>query len=254
MAQAPSNTYPPRPPYINTQNTNSNQNTGSNPSAGFMVCWTADGAPVSIYAPFGVCPMGFFSSKPPSGENFSPSDPDETFTPEPDEEDEYVQPPIDYDNIVICHSPCMLYSGSENQQSTSVSVPSGVCPAAYPFYTKPECDIPEDVQGRFDAYQAQIDALLAEIDGARSSEEVRDLTAQLEALKAQLEASEGEEEESVTLGGGGEMYFPPPTPPPPSKQAGFGNIPMWAIVGGVTLVAIIVIMSNKRQQPVVIKG
>ena len=41
---------------------------------------------------------------------------------------------------------------------------------------------------------------------------------------------------------------------PAPKQAGFGNIPTWAIIGGVTLVAIIVIMSRRRQQPVVVKG
>ena len=41
---------------------------------------------------------------------------------------------------------------------------------------------------------------------------------------------------------------------PAPKQAGFGNIPTWAIIGGVTLVAIIVIMSSRKQQPVVVKG
>ena len=41
---------------------------------------------------------------------------------------------------------------------------------------------------------------------------------------------------------------------PAPKQAGFGNIPTWAIIGGVTLVAIIVIMSRRRQKPVVVKG
>lgn len=225
-------------------------------SAQFMECYTANGALVSIFAPFGVCPLGFFSKPPETTDAFSEGQTEDAFDDEvfENDEDEGVS---QQENSVICHSPCMILSGSNNQHSQSVSVISGVCPPSHPYYTKPTCTIPEDVEALMESYQAQIDALSAEIDGARSSEQVRDLTAQLEALKAQLEASEGEEEESVTLGGGGGMYFPPPLPPlPPEqpKQAGFGNIPNWAIIGGITLVAIIMIISSKRQQPVVVKG
>ena len=202
-----------------------------------MVCYTANGQPVSVQSSTGSCPMGLFSKPPEQQETFSPSDSTDEFV---DEEDDVVS---QQDSSVVCHSPCMMFSGSDNQQSQSVSVISGVCPPSYPFYTKPDCEIPEDAQGLIDSYQNQIDALLEDLANSNSSEEVSDLTEQLEALQAQLEASQG--------GGGGGM--PAPYEPAP-KQAGFGNIPTWAIIGGVTLVAIIVIMSSRRQQPVVVKG
>ena len=262
-----------------------------------MVCYTANGQPVSVQSSTGSCPMGLFSKPPEQQETFSPSDSTDEFV---DEEDDvvsqqdssvvchspcmmfsgsdnqqsqsvsvisgvcppsypfYTKPDCEIsedvvdeeddvvsqqDSSVVCHSPCMMFSGSDNQQSQSVSVISGVCPPSYPFYTKPDCEIPEDAQGLIDSYQNQIDALLEDLANSNSSEEVSDLTEQLEALQAQLEASQG--------GGGGGM--PAPYEPAP-KQAGFGNIPTWAIIGGVTLVAIIVIMSSRRQQPVVVKG
>jgi len=197
-----------------------------------MVCYTANGQPVSVQTSTGSCPMGLFSKPPDATDAFSDAD----------TEDDVVS---QEDSSVVCHSPCMMFSGSDNQQSQSVSVISGVCPPSYPFYTKPDCEIPEDVQGLMDSYQNQIDALLEDLANSNSSEQVSDLTEQLEALQAQLEASQGG-------GGGGGIPILPYEPAP--KQAGFGNIPTWAIIGGVTLVAIIVIMSRRRQKPVVVKG
>ena len=215
-----------------------------------MVCYTANGQPVSVQTSTGSCPMGLFSKPPEQQETFSPSDSTDEFV---DEQDEDVEDTVSQqDSSVICHSPCMIFSGSDNQQSQSVSVISGVCPPSYPFYTKPTCEIPEDVEALMDSYQAEIDALLAEIANSDSSEQVSDLTEQLKALQAQLQASE--EAESLPSGGGGGMYVPPPLPPEQSKQAGFGNIPMWAIFGGLGLVALIVIMGSRKAQPVVVKG
>jgi len=266
-----------------------------------MVCYTANGQPVSVQTSTGSCPMGLFSKPPDATDAFSDGEtedvPDLDLFMEEEEDDVvsqqdnsvvchspcmmfsgwdnlqsqsvsmisgvcppsypfYTEPnckilPEDdgdeevsqQDNSVVCHSPCMIFSGSGNQQSQSVSVISGVCPSSYPFYTKPDCEIPEDVQGLMDSYQNQIDALLEDLANSNSSEQVSDLTEQLEALQAKLEASQG--------GGGGGGILPYEPAP---KQAGFGNIPTWAIIGGVTLVAIIVIMSSRRQQPVVVKG
>lgn len=215
-----------------------------------MTCYTVNGQPVSIQTSTGSCPMGLFSKPPEQQDAFSASDSTDEFV---DEQDEDVEDTVSQqDSSVICHSPCMRFSGSDNQQSQSVSVISGVCPPSYPFYTKPECVIPEDVQALMDSYQAEIDALLADIANSDSSEQVSELTEQLEALQAQLQASE--DAESLPLGGGGGMYMPPPLPPEQTKQAGFGNIPMWAIFGGLGLVALIVIMGSRRQQPVTVKG
>ena len=216
-----------------------------------ITCYTANGQPVSIQTSTGSCPMGLFSKPPEQQEAFSPSDSTEEYVDEQDEDDEDTV--SQQDSSVICHSPCMIFSGSDNQQSQSVSVISGVCPPSYPFYTKPSCEIPKDVQELMDSYQAEIDALLADIANSNSSEQASELTAQLEALQAQLQASE--DAESLPLGGGGGgMYVPPPLPPEQSKQAGFGNIPMWAIFGGLGLVALIVIMGSRKAQPVTVKG
>lgn len=212
-----------------------------------MICFTADGAPVSVFSSNGSCPSGLFTSKPPTEDTFvDPVRPDvypNSPYPPPNnttEEDEpYVQDPIDYSQIVVCHSPCVRLSGSANKQSTSVSVPSGVCPPSYPFYSKPDCEIPDDVQALMDAYQAQIDALEAEASQSDSSQEIDDLNAQIEALKDNLASSQTR------------------SPNPylePTKQAGFGNIPMWAIIAGVGLVVVIALMGSRRQQPVVVKG
>tara|TARA_R110000787_G_scaffold4210_4_gene16328 strand:- start:3651 stop:4472 length:822 start_codon:yes stop_codon:yes gene_type:complete len=255
-----------------------------------MVCYTANGQPVSVQTSTGSCPMGLFSKPPDATDAFSDADTEDDVVSQEDssvvchspcmmfsgwdnlqsqsvsmisgvcppsypfytEPNCKILPEDDGDDVVsqedssvVCHSPCMMFSGSDNQQSQSVSVISGVCPPSYPFYTKPDCEIPEDVQGLMDSYQNQIDALLEDLANSNSSEQVSDLTEQLEALQAQLEASQGG-------GGGGGIPILPYEPAP--KQAGFGNIPTWAIIGGVTLVAIIVIMSSRRQQPVVVKG
>jgi hypothetical protein len=274
-----------------------------NNNSGMMVCYTANGQPVSVFSSTGSCPMGFFSKPPDTEDAFEVAEEVDTFMDdydgddEEDDEEEYIPQyqicfspceifsgwetpqsqevsyigggdcpashpfstkplckiPDDVNEAEeeyipqyqICHSPCKIFSGSENQQSYSVSAPLGTCPASYPFSSKPNCEIPDDVQERFDAYQNQIDALLEDLANSNSSEDISDLTEQLEALQAQLEESK-----QATLGVG---YIPPAYEPAP-KQAGFGNIPTWAIIGGVTLVAIIVIMSSRRQQPVFVKG
>ena len=212
-----------------------------------MVCYTANGQPVSVQSSTGSCPMGLFSKPPDTEDAFEVAEEVDTFMDdydgddEEDDEEEYIP------QYQICHSPCKIFSGSENQQSQEISyIGGGDCPASYPFSSKPNCEIPDDVQERFDAYQNQIDALLEDLSNSNSSEQVSDLTEQLEALQAQLEASQG------GGGGGGGIQILPYEPAP--KQAGFGNIPTWAIIGGVTLVAIIVIMSSRKQQPVVVKG
>jgi hypothetical protein len=223
-----------------------------------MVCYTANGQPVSIQTSTGSCPMGLFSKPPDTMDAFSESETGDTFVDEDEDEDEDEDDDDVEDYIPqfqSCFSRCKIFSGSENQQSEQVSyVGGGDCPASHPFSTKPSCEIPDDVQGRFDSYQAQIDALLEDLANSESSEEVSDLTEQLEALRAELEASQGGGGVGGGGGGGGGGGMPYPPYDPPSKQAGFGNIPTWAIIGGVVLVAIIAIMSSRRQQPAVVKG
>lgn len=123
-------------------------------------------------------------------------------------------------SILICHSPCNS-SGNYSVQASA----SGRCPASHPFLVAPDCSEAKDsLDALMDLFRQQQEAL-EEAQSNNDSQETETLRQQLADLQMQIELAEMQ---------------------PEPKQAGFGNIPNWAILSGLGLVALIVILTSQR--------
>jgi hypothetical protein len=130
-------------------------------------------------------------------------------------------------SILICHSPCNS-SGNYSLQASA----SGSCPASHPFLVAPDCsDARDSIDALMDLFREQQEAL-ANAQNNNNTEETEALKKQLADLQMQIQLAQMQ-----------------PTPEP--KQAGLGGIPMWAILGGLGLVAVIAIMGSRRPAAVV---
>ena len=130
-------------------------------------------------------------------------------------------------SILICHSPCNS-SGNYSVQASA----SGSCPASHPFLVAPDCsDARDSIDALMDLFREQQEAL-ANAQNNNNTEETEALKKQLADLQMQIQLAQMR-----------------PTPEP--KQAGLGDIPMWAILGGLGLVAVIAIMGSRRPAAVV---
>ena len=235
MAQAP--TTPPNLPSEDAVRDDFSQGI---PTTG--TCYTADGVAVGVYLVNGQCPQGFFAEAPRDEDSFADSNEDDAYSVEdllddlvdfgPDEgetgEEEIFE--VSDGQVRICYTPC-----NANGNTFGVAfVGLDACPQTHPFSEKPDCS---EVRDSLDALVERYDELLAEAEGA-NAEELQALQDKIADLQEAMQTP---------------VVAPLPLPPAPQK-AGFGDIPPWAILAGLGVVAVIAILGGRRRQPVAVQA
>ena len=204
-------------------------------------CYTSDGVAVGVFLVNGQCPQGFFAEAPRDEDSFSDSNQGDTYSVEdllddlvdfdPDEGETAEEEIFDVSEgqVRICYTPC-----NANGNSFGVAfVGLDACPVTHPFSEQPDCtQVRDSLEDLVDRYTE----LLSEAEGA-NAEELQALQDKIADLQRAMETPVGD-----------------PLLPPAPQKAGFGDIPPWAILTGLGVVAVIAILGSRRRQPVVVQA
>jgi len=127
----------------------------------------------------------------------------------------------------ICWSPC--------PNPVSVQSINPYCPASHPLYTKPTCDKPSSNLS-LDAITDRIGEL-ADMLANRPAPTTATSNAEIDALRSEMSMLQN-------------LYMQGQQPPmgydEAPQKAGMGNIPVWAILGAVAVIGLVVVL-NKRK-------
>ena len=233
-----------------TKGTSTSSSSSSSQQTG--ICYTSDGSQVGVYLVNGQCPQGLFASSPVQEDTFTEQTNTEEqfgdsydindllddlvdFDPDEGESGEEELLDITEGQVRICWTSCSASGNSSGQAFYGLDA----CPVTHPFSEQQDCsEIRDSLEDLVNAYEQQ----LADAEGA-NDEELQALQDKIEELQAAMETP---------------VIIPAPLPTfpetPAPQKAGLGDIPPWAILAGLGVVAVIAILGGRRRQPVVVQA